>query len=124
MTSDGGRWELSLELLEYNQKTYLLCLSPCVCGLAIGIETTFITYADAMCVVSFAMSTNLTELATCLYRPVASHNIVVSNAVPSQFPVPSINLLCRTCLVGLDGRAMDDDFVDESRPPPNLLEGN
>ena len=79
-----------------------------------GIKSAFIADAEAVLVVVLAVSTDDGFRPSGLNAAIATHDIVIANALPSALAVPLVNLPCARCLVGAHGTAMDDQECDAS----------
>ena len=77
-----------------------------------GVKSAFVADAEAVLVVVLAVGTNVGFSPSGLNAAVATHDIVIADALPSASAVPLVNLPCARCLAGTHGTAMDDQECD------------
>ena len=78
----------------------------------IGVKSAFVADAEAVLVVVLAVSTDFEFRPSGLNAAIATHDIVIADALPSALAVPLVNLPCARCLAGAHGTAMDDQECD------------
>ena len=99
-----------VEIFEQLSHGSLLFSSTRVGGLAADVEPALVADADRVGVVVLAVGTNHPFRSSGLDRSVTTDDVVVADAeVESPFAVPRIDLSCRTHLVGLHCRTMNND---------------
>ena len=80
--------------------------------MSVGVKSAFVADAEAVLVVVLAMSTDFEFSPSGLNAAIATHDIVIANALPSALAVPLVNLPCARCLAGSHGTAMDNQECD------------
>lgn len=87
MSEDNGVGIAFLEVLEYKQQGSFLCRSTGVIILALFIDATLVTDADAAVVVAF-------HVGTCLVFRTAGEDVAVAVDVPVvPYPAPPLGLV-------------------------------
>ena len=113
---DGG--ERPNEEADQHGHCAALFSCPSVGGLPIFVQTTDIYYADAVGVVSFAMSANLVERSAHLQGAIEPNYVVVPDAIEALLSMPLVYIGSRHVTPGGRGCAMDDYFIDVSHCLP------
>ena len=80
--------------------------------MSVGVKSAFVADAEAVLVVVLAMSTDDGFRPSGLNAAVATHDIVITYALPSALAVPLVNLPCARCLAGAHGTAIGDQECD------------
>lgn len=107
MTDDDGTGVGPVKLFEERTECGFLPRCASVLGIALCVESTFVTDADRVAVVVFDMSSHHRFWATFLDAAITSDDVVIADAVGvATGPMPRIDLGCAAGLGGLDCAAM------------------
>ena len=102
-----------LQLPEKLPQGRFLRFRPCVFGVSLCVQSSFVAYSDGVAVVVSAMGPGLSERPSCMYQPVACDVEVVADIleppVYDMFP-PTFFEIQAPPLWG--GGAMDDNQCD------------
>lgn len=112
VTHNEGFGILLLEGAEELEQGSLLGTCACVLGIAGGVESSFVTDAKGVGVVTGAVGANLGFGAARLDGAVAEDDVVIADAVPASGAMPVVDLDGGGGLVRTNGTAMDDDEGD------------
>ena len=100
MAYDEGFGITAFEYGEELTEGGTLCGGSCVGGLTEDVEASFITYADGMGVMVFAMGSDLVFTTSGFDGAVATYYIMIADLFPTSGAVPEVYLTCRTGLSG------------------------
>lgn len=81
-------------------------------GVAVDIKASDIGDSDGVCIVAWAMGTNLFNGAARVDAAVRVHDIMIAYVVPSEALVVAADALHGAVGIGSGGGAVDDDFGD------------
>ena len=110
MPYDHGAGVTPVEIFEQLSHGSLLLSRAGVGGLTADVEPALIADADRVGVVVHTVGTDHPFRPSRLDRSVTTDHVVVADTeVESPFAVPRIDLSCRTHLVGLHCRTMNND---------------
>ena len=110
MAYNHGAGVTPVEIFEQLSHGSLLLSRTRVGGLTADVEPTLVADTDRVGIVVLAMGTNHPFRPSRLDRSVTTDHVVVADTeVESPFAVPRIDLSCRTHLVGLHCRTMNND---------------
>ena len=110
MSVNCGVGKTSLQLVNQLFQGMALLLGSCVVRLAVHVQATYVADANAVGVMPLAVGSRLFYLATCFYRTVQQHHIVVAYHGVALFAVPAVYVAGSEMSALLSGRAMDDYF--------------
>ena len=104
-------WEDAEKYFDKRDQRTFLCLGERVGRTATTVQTTHITDADAMLVMSINMSTHYFYRPTQMDGAVQMYDIMVANVVEASLQMPPANIFDRIVAMLTGGDAMDDDTI-------------
>ena len=112
MATDDGFGELAMEIEKEADEGGTLLEGASVLGLAVGIETAFITDADGASVEGATMSAHLIQAAVLSDRAILTDIEVITYVDEATLQVVVLQLLWSIITVLTRGGAVDDEIAD------------
>ena len=112
MTTDDGFGEFAMEIKKEADEGGTLLEGASVLGLAVGIETAFITDADGAAVEGATVSAHLIKAAVLSDRAILADVVVITDINKTTLQVVVLELFRCVITVLTRGGAVDDEVTD------------
>ena len=101
------------QLLQQLDKGRFLSRCSCILRcLSVSRQTADVYHADTVCVLPYTVRPNLAFRPSCMDAAVTIYHVMIADALPSFFLVPSVDVCDRIIFAIRCGRAMHDNLVN------------